>query len=73
VVHWGSLHSVKFKQSLILDNKGDEMRLRVTLNIRLSLLNSLLVLFQNIFAVLEGLSPGLRIDTAGIVLEFIQL
>jgi hypothetical protein len=73
MVHWACLKSIKFKQSAILNDKSDEMRVALCLSAGLPLSHGLLVLVQNIFAVFEKLPSGLCIDIGPIEFKIIDV
>jgi hypothetical protein len=73
MVHRSLLHAVQLDQLLPVVHNGNEVRVALTLNLRLPLLDCFLVVGQDLLAILEELSTGLRVDTGAVGLESIQV
>lgn len=67
------LHSIQLDQLLLMVHNSNEVGVAFVLNSRLSLLHCFLVVGQDILAILEELTTGLRVDGSTVGLESIQV
>ena len=66
-------HAIKFVKLVVLDDKGNEVRLTVVCNIGLSSNNCVFVLVQDVLAVLEEFTSCIGVDIGAVELEVLQV
>jgi hypothetical protein len=72
MVNWALLEAVKFVDVTVLGHKGDEVRVALSVDARLSLAYSLLVLIENLLAILEELGPSFGVLIECLLAELIE-
>ena len=73
MVNRGLLHAVQLNQLVLMVDDGDEVRVTLILHLRLSSNHSLLVMGEDLLAILEEFSPSLRVDGLAVGLESVQI
>ena len=66
-------HAIQFVELVVLDDKGNEVRVSIVLDIRLPSDYCILMLVQYVLAVLEELSPCVGIDIGAVELEVLKV